>query len=592
MDLGGAGPQLGQERPGLSRNSRVGSGTRFSGAPLWRFTLRKEEQRRLQEEENKQQVAPPDGFVWHSDGWYFNPQQKVFWQLGTQKYFLYSEASKQYTEIRQAASIEKEFRVSVDASCLHRPGCPREDRHVIIRDLAKAAQALRMPIDHLPRPAALFAVYSGHRPVVSTATGGADHSQGSAGSTEGTEDPAPPTCAEFVARNLHRKLLPRLSEFKGPWGDSQIASALRESCNDLDAEFLSKGNASDGCSAVIAMFLGQRLFITNLGDAAALLGEKAEDGRLLLSRRTPTHSPAMPAERSRIRAIDGTVVEHGPQGRPALRGEAGELLHLSRSFGDRAFKAGESKGADVGLTLAQPQQRRVAAVPIALPGGPEGAEAPLVLATPDVDTVVLHERHLFLAIVGGEIAHALSQEDIADLLRRHLGRPRVASGALLQEAQVRGASGSLTVLCAFFEWGQEAARPAPEPAAKRPKAESATQVRCRQILVKHKDSKEPVDRVRNNQQITRSLADAERILRDSLEAIQSDPERSIFTQRCKAVSECSTCLKGGEMAGDLGWVSRGQVHPNVEAAVFALPVGHISDIIESDEGVHVLWRIA
>mmetsp|Transcript_7183 Transcript_7183/g.14176 ORF Transcript_7183/g.14176 Transcript_7183/m.14176 type:complete len:175 (+) Transcript_7183:50-574(+) len=174
-----------------------------------------------------------------------------------------------------------------------------------------------------------------------------------------------------------------------------------------------------------------------------------------------------------------------------------------------------------------------------------------------------------------------------------MGRPRVASGTLLQEAQLRGASGSLTALCTFLEWGQEPARPATEPASKKPKVEPATkQVRCRQILVKHKDSKEPVDRVRNNQQVTRSLADAERILRDSLEAIQSDPAKHIFTQRCKAVSECSTCLKGGEMAGDLGWISRGQVHPNVEAAVFSLPVGHISDIIESDEGVHVLWRIA
>jgi len=572
MDVGGAGPQLGQERPGLSRNARMGSGTRFSGAPLWRFTLRKEEQRRLQDEESRQKVAPPDGFVWHSDGWYWNPQQKVFWQLSTQKYFLYNEATKAYTEIRQAASIDRELRLVADTSCLHRPGCPREDRHVIIRDLTKAAQALRMPIDHLPRPAALFAVYSGHRPSP-VATGGADQNQGSAGSTEGAEEAAPPTCAEFVARNLHKKLLPRLSEFKGPWDDSLIAGALRASCDDLDAEFLAKGSASDGCSAVIALVTGQRLFVASLGDSAALLGEEAQDGQLLLSRRTPAHSPATPSELGRIRAAGGTVIQNGPQGRQALRssqGEGGELLHVSRAFGDRAFK------------------------PAAASAEPEAAERPppLVLATPDVDSVVLHDRHLCLALVGGEIADALSQEDIAEILRRHLGRPRVASGALLQEAQVRGASGSLTVLCAFLEWGREKARAAAEPAAKRPKVEPAKQVRCRQILVKHKDSKEPVDRVRNNQQVTRSLADAERILRDSLEAIQSDPEKSIFTQRCKAVSECSTCLKGGEMAGDLGWISRGQVHPNVEAAVFSLPVGHISDIIESDEGVHVIWRIA
>jgi len=136
-----------------------------------------------------------------------------------------------------------------------------------------------------------------------------------------------------------------------------------------------------------------------------------------------------------------------------------------------------------------------------------------------------------------------------------------------------------------------------EPAAKKSRGESAahgkaSQVRCRQILVKHKDCKEPVDKVRGNRLVTRSLAEAERILLETLEAIETSPGSSIFTQRCKAVSECSTCLKGGEMAGDLGWMTRGQYHPALEAAAFALPVGHVSDIVESDEGVHVLWRIA
>merc|ERR1712066_97156 len=81
-----------------------------------------------------------------------------------------------------------------------------------------------------------------------------------------------------------------------------------------------------------------------------------------------------------------------------------------------------------------------------------------------------------------------------------------------------------------------------------------SQVRCRQILVKHKDCKEPVDKVRGGRLVTRSLAEAERILIETLQAIEGNTERSIFTQRCKAVSECITCLKGGEMAGDLGWL--------------------------------------
>merc|ERR1712196_250737 len=99
--------------------------------------------------------------------------------------------------------------------------------------------------------------------------------------------------------------------------------------------------------------------------------------------------------------------------------------------------------------------------------------------------------------------------------------------------------------------------------------QKASQVRCRQILVKHKDCKEPTDRVRGSRPVTRSLADAEGILLGIMNGIEGSPERSIFTQRCKELSECTSCLKGGEMAGDLGWLSRGQSHPSVEAAAFA-----------------------
>mmetsp|Transcript_96765 Transcript_96765/g.312481 ORF Transcript_96765/g.312481 Transcript_96765/m.312481 type:complete len:626 (+) Transcript_96765:132-2009(+) len=625
MDLAGAVPQPGQERQLLSR-SRTGSGTRFSGAPLWRFTLRKEEQRRLQEEESKLQVVP-EGFVPHSDGWYWNPQQKVFWQSGTQKYYLYSEATKAYTEIQHEASIDKELRLVVDASCIHRQDCPREDRHVIIRDLAKAAQALRMPIDHFARPVALFAVYVGHRPWAAAASARAEASRGASGPADGAEDAAP-TCAEFCARNLPLKLLPRLSEFKGPWDDVLITTALRASCDEVDADFLARpGNAVDGCSAVIGLFTGRRLFLASVGDAVGIVVEDTGDGRVRVAQRTPAHSPDMPSELSRICAGGGSVTQDGPRGRHAIRlsqvDAGGELLHVSRAFGDRAFKVGSSRigngilgGGELGSTVPSggisaggsnpgcglPSSGMPGSdtsggstlgmgVPDGAAGSAGGGPLPPVIATPDIRRVVLQGRHLFLALVSSEVATTLAEEDVAETLRRHTGRPRVACGELLQAAQARGAEGSLTALCVFLDWGQEAAQ-APEPPAKKPRVEPGKQVRCRQILVKHRDCKEPVDRVRSNRPVTRSLADAERVLREALEAIQHSPEKSVFTQRCKAVSECSTCLKGGEMAGDLGWLSRGQAHPTVEAVAFSLPVGHISDIVESDEGVHVLWRIA
>lgn len=559
----------GQATTGAQRSQasgkNQGSGTRFSGAPLWRFSLRRDEQRRLQEEENQRQGVP-EGFARHSDGFFYHPQKRMMWK--NSKFYLYNDLTKAYTEIHEAGSGDKELRLCIDASCFHKQDGVKEHRSVIIRDLVKAGQALKMPIDHLPRPCTLLAIYEGHRPV--------SPSSSSSKPVQASEE-SPPVCAEFCARNLHLKLLTRLSAFQGNWDDAQIIAALRRSCADLDAEFLereSSKTATDGCCAVVALFAGQRQFVAGVGRAIGLLGSEGADGRQMVSRQTVEHSLADNAEYRRVCSAGGHVVQDGQHGQFALRAKtnSAEVLHTSRAFGDRAFKADT-------------------------PGAPS-----IVIATPDVTTTALQQRHHFLALVCGEAAGVLSDESIADVLRRRSGRPRMACGALLQEAQTRGASGSLSALCVFFDWrskgekAEEATSSNAPPPGKKPRLDvaSSKQVRCRHILVKHKDCKEPVDRVRGSKPVTRSLAEAERILREALEAIENSPEKSIFTQRCKAVSECNTCLKGGEMAGDLGWMtlSKGQAHASVESAAFLLPVGHISDIVESDEGVHVLWRIA
>eukprot|EP00971_Amphidinium_carterae_P094517 1870817-Amphidinium_carterae.3 len=334
-------------------------------------------------------------------------------------------------------------------------------------------------------------------------------------------------------------------------------------------------------------------------------------GKAKVVRQTTTHVPLLGAEINRIRAAGGDVVPGGVRGRMLVQKKGKpELLGVTRAFGSRAFKATSA-------------------------GGLPDTKA-LVIAAPDVRRAVLQPGHRFLVLASSEVTACLSDEEIADILQQRLGRPRMACSALVQEAQRRGATGSLTVMCVHFDWPEPEppASKQQEPPAKRAKTADGTaqtsapsQVRCRQILVKHKHSKEPVDRVRGNKPITRSLAEAERILFEAIVAIENSQGKSVFTQRCKAVSECSSSvklsgwvgvtplqiyqsaclpvalsfdklliwnagLKGGELAGDLGWMSKGQTHAAVEAAAFALPIGHVSDIIESDEGLHLLWRIA
>lgn len=51
-------------------------------------------------------------------------------------------------------------------------------------------------------------------------------------------------------------------------------------------------------------------------------------------------------------------------------------------------------------------------------------------------------------------------------------------------------------------------------------------------------------------------------------------------------SDCSSHAQNG----DLGFFGKGQMQPSFEEAAFDLNVGEISDIVESDSGVHLIQR--
>lgn len=77
-----------------------------------------------------------------------------------------------------------------------------------------------------------------------------------------------------------------------------------------------------------------------------------------------------------------------------------------------------------------------------------------------------------------------------------------------------------------------------------------------------------------------------------------------FSHSCRALSECSSSLKGGDLAGDVGWLVKPVERPGerlskqaasrnaVVRAAFELEVGEISDILVSEDGAHILQRIA
>ena len=69
----------------------------------------------------------------------------------------------------------------------------------------------------------------------------------------------------------------------------------------------------------------------------------------------------------------------------------------------------------------------------------------------------------------------------------------------------------------------------------------------------------------------------------------SKPLREVFSQRAKKESDCSS---GPQSAGDLGLFDKGKMQPAFEKATLATQIGDVSGVIESDSGVHIIFRYA
>ncbi|KAJ8530239.1 hypothetical protein K7X08_037074 [Anisodus acutangulus] len=115
---------------------------------------------------------------------------------------------------------------------------------------------------------------------------------------------------------------------------------------------------------------------------------------------------------------------------------------------------------------------------------------------------------------------------------------------------------------------------------------ASNQVRASHILIKHEGSrrksswKDPEGRIISN--TTRDAAVSQ------LKAIRDDiiSGKSKFEDVASRLSDCSSAKRGG----DLGPFGRGQMQKPFEDTTYALKVGEISDIIDTDSGAHIILR--
>ena len=87
----------------------------------------------------------------------------------------------------------------------------------------------------------------------------------------------------------------------------------------------------------------------------------------------------------------------------------------------------------------------------------------------------------------------------------------------------------------------------------------------------------------------RAAAHAE--LQKHIDALQGKQGQALVDAFCAAAQQRSDCgsFKAG---GDLGFFGRGQMQKPFEDASFALQVGEMTGIVDTDSGSHILLRIA
>ena len=100
-------------------------------------------------------------------------------------------------------------------------------------------------------------------------------------------------------------------------------------------------------------------------------------------------------------------------------------------------------------------------------------------------------------------------------------------------------------------------------------------------MIKHSGSRNPISR-RTGHHITISKEQAI----EELNKIKAEITTENFASQAKARSDCGSFANGG----DLGFFKRGDMQKPFEEAAFNLKIGEISGIVDTDSGVHLVYR--
>ncbi|NP_001236944.1 Peptidyl-prolyl cis-trans isomerase Pin1-like [Glycine max] len=112
------------------------------------------------------------------------------------------------------------------------------------------------------------------------------------------------------------------------------------------------------------------------------------------------------------------------------------------------------------------------------------------------------------------------------------------------------------------------------------------EVRASHMLIKHEGSRRKASWKDPEGRIIKSTTRENAV--SQLKALRDDivSGKATFEDIASRFSDCSSAKRGG----DLGPFGRGQMQKPFEEATFALKIGGISDIVDTDSGVHIIKR--
>ncbi|EGG25213.1 RasGEF domain-containing protein [Cavenderia fasciculata] len=129
--------------------------------------------------------------------------------------------------------------------------------------------------------------------------------------------------AELASTEMHRVLSDRLKKDSG-----NPVRALKESFNIVHG-MIAERRMRGGTTAVIALFLGKKGYVANVGDSRAVLCRDGVTVRVSID-----HKPNVPKEEERIKALGGNVVTTTNSVTGVVTSRVNGQLAVSRALGD------------------------------------------------------------------------------------------------------------------------------------------------------------------------------------------------------------------------------------------------------------------